>query len=164
MQIPLKFIQIPKTFFVFGTLFSSLLFHPQAEATKPPNHAILIAEVSPVNPLNPTITVDPMPAPPDYNSHSKTKNKEIQKQKSVQKKESSDLITTEKKAKPKKKASKLTAIKNLDSYSFNNKKTDSPIALNDPNEGDPPPNSLPLTLTGELLSGLSGLLLYGTIN
>lgn len=75
MQIPLKFIQIPKTFFVFGTLFSSLLFHPQAEATKPPNHAILIAEVSPVNPLNPTITVDPMPAPPDYNSHSKTKKK-----------------------------------------------------------------------------------------
>ncbi|MDT1997551.1 hypothetical protein CKN82_06680 [Carnobacterium divergens] len=162
MQIPSKSIHIPKTFFVFGTLFLSLLFQPQADATKLSDQSILIAEVSPVNPLNPTIMVDPMSAPPEYKSHSKTEKKVKKKQKPVKKKETSSIISSEKKGTIiKKKPSKLTSIKNLDPYAFNNIFLDSPISLNDPLGGNPPTNSSPLTFTGELLSKLSGLLTYG---
>lgn len=154
-----KLLHFTQSSIICGLLFSGLFFPMSIKAAPHDPDIVLLADSSPVNPLNPAVTVDPVEAPPESSDaveHNR-QHKELENvHQTTRKKTKSVKKKTKVKKEPSKKQSALK-IPNLTPYSI---QTDA-VLPPDPSSGGNN-NDFSQTTTGQLLANLSGCILYGT--
>ncbi|SPC41902.1 exported hypothetical protein [Carnobacterium divergens] len=153
-----KFLHFTQSSIICGLLFSGLFFPMSIKASPNDPAIVLLADSSPVNPLNPAITVDPVEAPPESTDTvgPSRQNKELETVHPAPRKKTASV---KKKTKVKKETTKKQSalkISNLTPYSIQPKAVLPPDPSSGGNNDD-----FTQTNTGQLLANLSGCILYG---
>ncbi|MBO0472273.1 hypothetical protein IGL98_002958 [Enterococcus sp. DIV0840] len=153
------------TLFICNAVLASLLITSPIESIASPDDG----GVSPVNPLNPEVTVEPTAPPPDQKSENERESNELSGTNQVNSEYSITFSKEEEEEKeenkptlPETKAKKQSKLHNIKKLSFYPIGNEGVLLEPSPSRGGGSSDFIePTTQTGQSLARLSGILIYG---